>query len=111
VSSAVVKLLEQLLEAARGAEEPAPPPAPAAPEYLSIADFAARLAITPKAVRGMLADGMPHARPRPRTIRIPVARAEAWIAERTAAAASDPSTACAIARRRATLDARRGALQ
>ena len=54
---------------------------PPTAEYLTVAELAARLAVQPqKTVRRMLADGMPHERPRPRLIRIPVARAESWIA-------------------------------
>lgn len=95
----VAVLLESLLAAVHAARQPASAQPPA-PEYLSVADFAARLAVSPRAVRGMIADGMPSVRPRPRTIRIPVARAEAWIAARDGTAMTD-------ARRRAMLDAHR----
>lgn len=99
-----VQLLEQLLVLAKADAAPRPI-APPVPEYLTIADFAARLAITPKAVRALIRDGMPSVRPRPRLTRIPVARAEAWIAERSMPTVDE---AIAAARKRATVDARRG---
>jgi hypothetical protein len=105
MSNAVIDLLEQLLACARAGEaakpqEQAPPP----PEYLSVDDFAKRLAMRPKAVRQLLKEGMPHVRPRPRTIRIHVAKADAWIEAR-----SKPAGAAeAEARRLALADAHKG---
>lgn len=57
--------------------------APTAP-FLSIEDFAARLHLSTRTVRRMIAEGMPHTRPRKHTVRIHVARAEAWITARAA---------------------------
>ena len=99
----LVALIETVLVAVRASRQPAPLP-PSPPEYLSVADFAARLQVTPRAVRAMLKDGMPYLRPRPRLIRIPVAGATAWIADRTKTAGAVETEA----RRRATLDAHRG---
>lgn len=98
----VVALLEGLLHVVRAA---APPPEPTTepPPYESIAGFAARLDVSEKTVRRMIVEGMPHKRPRPRTVRIPVADAEAWIAGQT------ERGGIAMAQRRAVGDARRGA--
>jgi hypothetical protein len=82
------------------------PPAPSVPPFLSVADFAVRIGVTEKVVRQMIADGMPHVRPRPRLTRVAVPQAEAWMAERSQAAT--PSASIEAARRRATLDAHRG---
>ena len=68
--------------------------------------FAVRVGVTDMAVRQMIADGMPHVRPRPRLTRVAVPQAEAWMAERSRAATPDASVEAA--RRRATLDAHRG---
>jgi hypothetical protein len=113
VSSSVPLLLalRSLIDTAiaREQHQEAAPPAAAnerEPEYLSVADFAARLGVTERAVRQMVAEGMPHVRPRPRLTRIVVAQAVAWMAARSGAAG--PDVAVKAARRRATLDAHRG---
>jgi hypothetical protein len=82
------------------------PRAPDVPPFLSVTDFAVRIGVTEKAVRQMIADGMPHVRPRPRLTRVAVPQAERWMAERSHPAA--PSASIEAARRRATLDAHRG---
>jgi len=100
--SEVVRLLESLLSLAKD-EATTPAPAPQ-PVYLTIQEFAKRLGVTTKAVRGMLRDGMPHIRPRPRMIRIPIEKAEQWCQACTRAASED----VADARRIAICDAHRG---
>ena len=98
--------LRGLLDTAIGESTATPAAAPAsAPAFLSVADFAARIEATEKSVRQMIADGMPSVRPRPRLTRIPVAKAETWMAERSR---PTPSASVDAARRRATLDAHRG---
>lgn len=100
MSDNVVHLLESLLVAVRHTAPAAPLP-PALPEYETVAEFAARLGVSEKTVRRMLASGLPHERPRPRLIRIPVSKANLWLAEQTA------QNSVETARRRATIDARR----
>src|SRR5262245_35639136 len=101
-SGQLVFLLESLLVAVRPAAPAAPVPL-ALPEYETVAEFAARLGVSQKTVRRMLGSGLPHERPRPRLIRIPVDRAQRWIAEQTAIGNVE------TAQRRATIDARRKA--
>lgn len=59
-----------------------------APPWLSIEGFAARLGISPRTVYRLLDEGLPHERVRRRIVRIPVERAEAWIARQSAERAS-----------------------
>ncbi len=71
----------ELVELLAGEPPPVASP-PAAPAWLSIDDFAARLSMSPKTVRRLMEEGMPFSRPRRRHVRINVAEAEAWIAKR-----------------------------
>ena len=98
----VVRFFESLLVSVRPTA-PAEPPPPVLPEYETVAEFAARLGLSEKTVRRMLASGLPHERPRPRLIRIPVNKAQTWLAEQTALGNVE------AARHRATIDARRKA--
>ena len=100
MSSEVVRLLEALLEAVRPSA-PAAASLPVLPEYETVADFASRLGVSEKTVRRMLSSGLPHERPRPRLIRIPVERAQKWLAEQTARGDVE------VARRHATIHSRR----
>jgi excisionase family DNA binding protein len=58
--------------------EPAPT-LPAIPEWMTVDQYAARINASPRTVRKMVHDGLPHARPRPRLIRIRVVEADQWI--------------------------------
>jgi len=100
--------LRSLIDTAIAKQQPEPtaPASEAEPEYLTVAEFAARLRVTERVVRQMIADGMPCVRPRPRLTRIVVAKAKAWMAARSNAA--DPNAAVEAARHRAILDAHRG---
>ncbi len=100
--SMIVAFLQTLLNAAKANDTQAPLAAQAAPTFLTVAEFAERLHVGEKTVRRMVSDGMPHERPRPRLIRIPLAKAEAWIAAQT------DKASIAHAQERATVDARRG---
>jgi hypothetical protein len=88
VSSSVPLLLalRSLIDTAIAQQQQQPAPPIVAnerePEYLSVADFAARCSFTEAAVRKLCQEGMPHMRPRPRLIRIPVAKALEWLAAR-----------------------------
>ena len=101
MSTQVVSLLEALLEAVRS-PAPAAVPSPGGLQYETVSDFASRLGVSEKTVRRMLASGLPHERPRPRLIRIPVMRAQKWLAEQSVGGELE------AAQRRATIDARRG---
>lgn len=74
----VLELLRALLVEE---ERPAAPPAPA---FMSCEEYAERIRSTAATVRELCREGMPHARPRPRMIRIKVAEADAWLEERSA---------------------------
>jgi excisionase family DNA binding protein len=82
----------ELVELLTG-DEPAPGN-DVAPPWLSIKDFATRIRMSPRTVRRMIREGMPHERPRRRAVRIHVAEAEAWIAnpERAGGSTPPPST-------------------
>jgi hypothetical protein len=80
------------------AEAPAAPIPP--PAYMTPIEFARHVRLAPATIRKMADEGMPHTRPRPRSIRIKVAEAEEWIAARSAKPA-----------RSATVAARKGRLQ
>lgn len=65
---------------------PAAPVQPEAPLFLTVAQFAERRQLCERTVRNLIARGMPCERPTRRIVRIPVAKAEAWIAAETARA-------------------------
>ena len=73
----ILRLSAQLVDELAGGSVA---PSNDAPPWLTIQGFAARLQMSTKSVRRLNAAGMPHERPRPRAVRIPVERAEAWIA-------------------------------
>lgn len=78
----VLLALRALLDTAIAQQPPAPPVSQEQePEYLSVAAFAARFSFTEAVVRQMCHEGMPHVRPRPRLIRIPVKEALEWLAK------------------------------
>lgn len=77
-------LVLQASIAAELATLPAPAAEPARPLYLSPGAFADELGVHPSTVRRMLGEGLPHLRPRPRLIRIPVADARRWMEARAA---------------------------
>lgn len=78
---------------------PEPTPVQETPAFLSPAEFANRLGIAESTVRRLMAEGLPYLRPRPKLVRIDVAKAEAWLETRS----TEP--------RSAAVDARRGMLQ
>lgn len=63
--------------------EPVATPQPA-PAYMSVSEYAERVGVCEQTVRRMIGEGLPHARPRPRVIRIRVTDADAWIDSRSA---------------------------
>jgi excisionase family DNA binding protein len=83
MSSAVLQMLEELFASAKQASPPAAPPTPPV-EYMTVAEFAARIGTSEGTVREFCKEGMPHLRPRPRLTRIHVAQAEEWLRARAA---------------------------
>ncbi len=73
-----------------------------APELTTVDEYAARIKVAPATVRRMARqDGLPHVRPRPRTIRIKVAEADQHLA------AKAPRSATTLGR----IDAMKGRFQ
>jgi len=81
----IAELSAELMAELQAGEQPEGPP----PPWLSIDGFAERIGVHPNTVRRMIADKMPHERVRKRIIRIPVAKAEAWIREQSARLAAE----------------------
>lgn len=78
--------LQAVLDALGAPATPSARPVPEGPpeaQFMTVAEFAARLGVCEKTVRDMLKAGMPHVRPTPRIIRVRVALAEKWLAEAT----------------------------
>lgn len=79
--------------------ETIPPPSSVA-TFMTVEEYARRIRVRPATVRRMVRDeNLPHVRPRPRLIRIRVRDADQWVASRRSGA---------LARRSATVDARKG---
>jgi excisionase family DNA binding protein len=90
---AAVAVLEAEL-AALPLEPPTPPAATAA--YMTLAEYAKHLRVSPRTLRRLIGEGLPVVRPRPRLVRIQVAAASEWMASRS---------------RSATVAARQGSIQ
>jgi excisionase family DNA binding protein len=87
--------LDELLSPAEAPVEPAP-------ELMTVDEYAARIKVAPATVRRMARqDGLPHVRPRPRTIRIKVAEADQHLAAKASRSATTLGT----------IDAMKGRLQ
>jgi excisionase family DNA binding protein len=68
---------------------PVAAPSDAAPEFMTVDEYAARIKVAPATVRRMTRqDGLPHVRPRPRTIRIKVAEADQHLAAKASRSAT-----------------------
>jgi excisionase family DNA binding protein len=69
---------------------------------MTVEEYAARIRVQPATVRRMVREeNLPHVRPRPRLIRIKVREADQWVAARASGA---------LARRRAVVEAQKGAM-
>jgi len=76
------------------------PPPSSVPAFMTVEEYARRIRVRPATVRRMVREeNLPHVRPRPRLIRIRVRDADLWVAARASGA---------LARRRATVEARKG---
>ena len=76
-------------------------PPPSTPPFMTVEEYARRIRVRPATVRRMVREeNLPHVRPRPRLIRIRVRDADQWVQSRMSGA---------LARRSATIAARKGA--